>query len=153
MRRGREKSVREKSVRVRGARWRGVGRDRGAATVWVVVVMAALCVVCGAVLAMSQVIVARHRAGGAADLAALAAADRWGEGRDGACGAAEKVAQAQATRMVRCVVRGQVSEVTVSAEAGPFAAEVDSRAGPAGPVGPDGQVGSVEPVRPGGSGG
>ncbi|MGW2225550.1 Rv3654c family TadE-like protein [Streptomyces formicae] len=135
--------------RDRGARWRGAGRDRGAATVWVVVVMAALCVVCGAVLAMSQAIVARHRAGGAADLAALAAADRWGEGRDGACDAAGRVAAAQATRMVRCVVRGQVSEVTVSAEAGPFVTEVGARAGPAGPVGADEVVGSVESVRPG----
>ncbi|MFB6530698.1 pilus assembly protein TadG-related protein, partial [Streptomyces sp. NPDC056399] len=42
----------------------------------------------GAVLALGQAVAARHRAGGAADLAALAAADRalWGEAE--ACGAA-----------------------------------------------------------------
>ncbi|MFE0172476.1 Rv3654c family TadE-like protein [Streptomyces sp. NPDC059002] len=128
---------------MRGGRWRGAGRDRGAATVWVVVVMAVLCVVCGAVLAMAQVIVARHRAGGAADLAALAAADRWGEGRAEACDAAGRVARAQDARLVRCAVYGEVSEVRVSAEAGPFAAEVDSGAGPAGPAG---QVGPGQVV-------
>ncbi|MGW8602069.1 pilus assembly protein TadG-related protein, partial [Streptomyces sp. NPDC055893] len=57
------------------------GRDRGAATVWAAFAACALCVVFGAVLALGQAVAARHRAGGAADLAALAAADRalWGE--------------------------------------------------------------------------
>lgn len=48
---------------------------------WVAFAACALCVVFAAVLALGQAVAARHRAGGAADLAALAAADRalWGE--------------------------------------------------------------------------
>ncbi|MEU5774878.1 Rv3654c family TadE-like protein [Streptomyces venezuelae] len=118
------------------ARWRDAGRDRGAATVWVVVVMAVLGVICGAVLAMTQVVVARHRAGGAADLAALAAADRWPAGSDAACAGAGRVAGAQGVRVVRCVIRGETSEVSVSSSAGPFTVTARSRAGPAPRDGP-----------------
>ncbi|WP_107054861.1 Rv3654c family TadE-like protein [Streptomyces aureocirculatus] len=96
--------------------------------------MAVLCVVAGAVLAMGQATVARHRAGGAADLAALAAADHWAGGQADACTRAERVARAQDTRVVRCVVVGEVSDVTAAAEFGPFEVEVRSRAGPAGPI-------------------
>ncbi|MFK4065101.1 Rv3654c family TadE-like protein [Streptomyces sp. NPDC029674] len=99
---------------------------------WVVVVMAVLGVVCGAVFAMAQVVVVRHRVGGAADLAALAAADRWTVGSAGACAGALRVAEAQGARVVRCVLRGEISEVTASSSAGPFSATVRSRAGPAG---------------------
>ncbi|MFI2617552.1 Rv3654c family TadE-like protein [Streptomyces sp. NPDC018584] len=114
-----------------GAWWRGPGRDRGAATVWSAVVMAVLCVLCGALLAVGQAVVARHRAGGAADLAALAAADHWAAGTSKACAGAERVAAAQGARLVRCAVRGEISEVTASASAGPFSARGNSRAGPA----------------------
>ncbi|MEU6822767.1 Rv3654c family TadE-like protein [Streptomyces atriruber] len=116
---------------MKGARWRGADRDRGAATVWVVVTMAVLGVICGAVLAMTQIVVARHRAGGAADLAALAAADRWAAGSTEACAGAVWVAEAQGARVVRCVMRGEVSELAASSSAGPFSATVTSRAGPA----------------------
>ncbi|MEV7193935.1 Rv3654c family TadE-like protein [Streptomyces sp. NPDC093510] len=112
---------------MRAGRWRA---DRGAATVWVVVVMAVLGVVCGAVLAMAQAVVVRHRAGGAADLAALAAADRWTAGSARACAGAVRVAEAQGARVVRCVLRGDLSEVTASSSAGPFSATIRSRAGP-----------------------
>ncbi|MFF1378321.1 Rv3654c family TadE-like protein [Streptomyces sp. NPDC058308] len=118
---------------MRAGRWCEEGRDRGAATVWVVVVMAVLGVVCGAVLAMAQVVVARHRAGGAADLAALAAADRWAEGSSHACEGAVRVAEEQGARVLRCVLRGQVSEVAATSSAGPFSATVRSRAGPGHP--------------------
>ncbi|MEU5347331.1 MULTISPECIES: Rv3654c family TadE-like protein [unclassified Streptomyces] len=124
--------------------------DRGSATVWTVGAIAVLCVVFGAVLAMGQAVVIRHRAGGAADLAALAAADRWMEGGAAACGQAERVARAQGTRVVRCAVQGEVSDVTVAAGRGPLTAEVRARAGPAGPVGP---VGPVVPAGPPGSAG
>ncbi|MET8689556.1 Rv3654c family TadE-like protein [Streptomyces sp. NPDC004732] len=116
---------------MRAAGWRGAGRDRGAATVWVVVAMAVLGVICGAVLAMTQVVVARHRAGGAADLAALAAADRWPTGSTEACAGAVRVAEAQGARVLRCAVRGELSEVTAASSAGPFTATVSARAGPA----------------------
>ncbi|WP_347400264.1 Rv3654c family TadE-like protein [Streptomyces alboniger] len=111
--------------------WSGPDRDRGAATVWVAVVMAVLCVVCGAVLAMGQVIVARHRAGGAADLAALAAADRWATGDSAACAGAGRVAEEQGAWLLRCTVRGDTVDVTATASVGAFTAKARARAGPA----------------------
>ncbi|MEU1528384.1 Rv3654c family TadE-like protein [Streptomyces fagopyri] len=108
--------------------------DRGSATVWAVGVIALLCAVFGAVLAMGQVVVVRHRAAGAADLAALAAADHWTEGSPAACAEADRVARAQRARLARCAVEGEISDVTAVSGSGPFAAEVRSRAGPATPV-------------------
>ncbi len=114
----------------------GRGSDRGAATVWAAFAACALCVVFGAVLVLGQAVAARHRAGGAADLAALAAADRalWGEAE--ACAVAARVAAAQSAELVRCAVRGERAEVTARAVRGPYRPEVRSRAGPGGPVGP-----------------
>lgn len=109
----------------------GGGADRGSATVWSVGAVAVLCVVFGVVLALGQAVVARHRAAGGADMAALAAADRWATGGTAACAEAERVARAQGTRLVRCVLTGQVSDVTAASGTGPFAAEVRARAGPA----------------------
>ncbi|MGI5356549.1 Rv3654c family TadE-like protein [Streptomyces sp. CA-252508] len=110
---------------------RDPGADRGAATVWVAMAAAVMCVVFAAILALGQAVAARHRAGGAADLAALAAADRALRGASDACGAAGRVARAQAAEVVRCTVRGEVADVTARARFGPYAPEVRSRAGPA----------------------
>ncbi|MBA2807998.1 flp pilus-assembly TadE/G-like family protein [Streptomyces sp. KM273126] len=121
--------------------------DRGSATVWAVGAIAVLCVIFGALLAMGQTVVIRHRAAGAADLAALAAADHWTTGTDAACGMAERVARAQGTRLVRCAIEGETSDVTAASGKGPFSAEARSRAGPAGPVAP-GLV-APGPVAPG----
>ncbi|MFJ3644042.1 Rv3654c family TadE-like protein [Streptomyces sp. NPDC090108] len=85
----------------------------------------------GAVLALGQAVVVRHRAAAAADLAALVAADHWAEGEAGACGRAERLAAVQGARVVRCSVTGEISDVTAGAGGGPFAAEVRARAGPA----------------------
>lgn len=122
-------------------RWRKVrcgerSSDRGSATVWSVGVITVLCVVFGAVLALGQAVVVRHRAAGGADLAALAAADHWAEGTAGACARAERVATAQGVRLVRCVIAGETSDVTAASGRGPFAAEVRARAGPPGPLPP-----------------
>jgi secretion/DNA translocation related TadE-like protein len=105
--------------------------DRGSATVWSVAAIAVLCLVFGVVLALGQAVVARHRAAGGADLAALAAADHWAEGGTAACDRADRVARAQGTRLVRCALTGQVSDVTAASGRGPFAAEIRARAGPA----------------------
>ncbi|MGW0184942.1 Rv3654c family TadE-like protein [Streptomyces sp. NPDC003362] len=150
----------------RGPR-RSRGADQGSATVWSVGVIAVLCVVFGVGLALGQAVVARHRAAGGADLAALAAADHWARGGTEACARAEEVARAQGTRLVRCVLVGEISDVSVAAGKAPFAAEVRARAGPAprppapsparahpgsavrpdstGPPGSAGPPGSVEP--------
>ncbi|MFI5752484.1 Rv3654c family TadE-like protein [Streptomyces sp. NPDC051644] len=91
---------------------------------------ATLCAVFGVVLALGQVVVVRHRAGGAADLAALAAADRALQGPEEACGAAGKVAAAQGAVVVRCAVRGEIADVTARVSFGPYKPAVRSRAGP-----------------------
>ncbi len=110
--------------------------DRGSATVWSVAAIAVLCLVFGVVLALGQAVVARHRAAGGADLAALAAADHWAEGGTAACDRADRVARAQGVRLVRCVLTGQVSDVTAASGREPFTAEIRARAGPATPASP-----------------
>jgi secretion/DNA translocation related TadE-like protein len=133
--------------RSRRGRWRA-SPDRGSATVWTVGAIAVLCAVFGAVLSMGQAVVVRHRAAGAADLAALAAADHWSDGGTAACARADRVARAQSARLVRCAVEGQLSDVTASSGTGPITAEVRSRAGPPGSPGSDGSPGPVETVGP-----
>ncbi|KND33949.1 Rv3654c family TadE-like protein [Streptomyces acidiscabies] len=108
---------------------KGGSRDRGSASVWGVVVVAVLCVVFGAVLALGQAVVVRHRAAGGADLAALAGAGRALEGAEVACERARGVARAQGGRVVRCSVAGGVVDLTVVVGAGPFEAEGRARAG------------------------
>ncbi|WP_374940159.1 Rv3654c family TadE-like protein [Streptomyces finlayi] len=82
------------------------------------------------VLALGQAVAARHRAGGAADLAALAAADRALQGPAAACEAAGRVAGAQEAVVVRCAVQGEIADVTARARFGPYEPEVRARAGP-----------------------
>lgn len=108
--------------------------DRGSATVWSLGAMAVLCAVFGAVLALGQAVVVRHRAAGGADLAALAAAAHWEEGGAAACARAGRVATAQGVRLVRCAIVGETSDVTAASGRGPFAAEARARAGPGEPV-------------------
>ncbi|GAA4010692.1 hypothetical protein GCM10022384_64850 [Streptomyces marokkonensis] len=104
---------------------------------WSVGAISVLCVVFGIVLALGQAVVARHRAAGGADLAALAAADHWARGGTAACARADRVARAQGTQLVRCVLTGQISDVTAASGRGPFTAEVRARAGPATGVPPN----------------
>jgi secretion/DNA translocation related TadE-like protein len=91
-----------------------------------------LCVVFAAVLAMGQAVVARHRAGAVADLAALAAANHALSGAAPACAKAAEVARAQGAVVVRCAVRGEIADVTAQTRFGPYAPAVRSRAGPPG---------------------
>ncbi|WP_431995015.1 Rv3654c family TadE-like protein [Streptomyces griseoflavus] len=95
--------------------------------------IAVLCLVFGIVLALGHAVVVRHRAAGGADLAALAAADHWAEGRAAGCARADRVARAQDARLVRCAITGEVADVSVASGNGPFTVEVRARAGPAGP--------------------
>lgn len=97
---------------------------------WATVAVGALCCVFAAVLALGQAVAARHRAGGAADLAALAAADRALEGEGPACEAAARVAGAQRAELVRCAVSGEIAEATARVRLGPYTVQVRARAGP-----------------------
>ncbi|MFJ2113157.1 MULTISPECIES: Rv3654c family TadE-like protein [unclassified Streptomyces] len=105
-------------------------RDRGSATVWVALAAAAMCAVFAVVLAMGQAVVVRHRAGAAADLAALAAADHALLGPAAACGRAAGVAAAQGAEVVRCALSGQIADVTARVAFGPYTPTVRARAGP-----------------------
>ncbi|MGW2084682.1 Rv3654c family TadE-like protein [Streptomyces sp. NPDC001880] len=136
-------------ARLRGSGGPGDG-DRGLATVWAAMTTATLCAVFAVVLALGQVVVVRHRAGGAADLAALAAADRALQGPGAACGAAGKVAAAQGAVVVRCAVSGEVADVTARVSFGPYEPAVRSRAGP--PEALPGPPGPAPVPRPGVSG-
>ncbi|MBZ4318214.1 Rv3654c family TadE-like protein [Streptomyces huiliensis] len=122
---------------MRRRRWadRETGRERGSASVWTAVAVTALCAVFLGLLAMSQAVLARHRAGGAADLAALAAADHALLGQEAACGFARRVAEAQRAAVVGCLVTGEIAEVAAEAGAGPYTVRVRSRAGPASAAG------------------
>jgi secretion/DNA translocation related TadE-like protein len=104
--------------------------ERGSATVWAALSATVLCVVLAAVLGLGKAVAARHRAGGAADLAALAAADRALEGPARACAAARHVAAAQGARVLRCGMRGDIADVTAAARWGPYDPSVRARAGP-----------------------
>ncbi|MFF9569420.1 Rv3654c family TadE-like protein [Streptomyces sp. NPDC014685] len=105
---------------------------------------ATLCAVFAVVLAIGQVVVVRHRAGGAADLAALAAADRALQGPGAACGIAGKVTEAQGAVLVRCVVDGEIADVTARVGFGPYESEIRSRAGP--PTATPGPVAALGPA-------
>ncbi|GAA2430117.1 Rv3654c family TadE-like protein [Streptomyces macrosporus] len=111
--------------------WNRDDRERGSATVWAVLCGVVLCLVAVGVVGLGQAVAARHRAGAAADTAALAAADRAVLGAEAACAAAREVAAAQRARVVRCQVRDLVADLTVRVRAGPYAAAVRARAGPA----------------------
>ncbi|MEU2424696.1 Rv3654c family TadE-like protein [Streptomyces sp. NPDC007851] len=119
------------SPRPFGARRSGA-RDQGSATVWSVGAIAVLCVVFGVVLGLGHAVVVRHRAAGGADMAALAAADHWAEGTAAACVRADRVARAQGVRLTRCVIVGDVSDVTAASGTRLLTAEVRARAAPVG---------------------
>lgn len=133
MRAGWSKAGSSKAGWRRGGWWRDDSSDRGSATVWSLGVIAVFGVVFVVVLALGHAVVNRHRAAGGADLAALAAADHWADGTTAACARADRVARAQGTRLVRCVLVGDISDVTAASGQGPFATEVRARAGPPGP--------------------
>lgn len=105
-------------------------RQRGSASVWVACSALALCVVFAAVLGLGKAVAARHRASAAADLAALAAAATALEGQQAACARARQVADEQGARLVRCAVRGEVSDLTAAVSWGPYEPSIRSRAGP-----------------------
>lgn len=110
------------------------GPDRGSASLWLVLSVSALCVLITGVLTYGQAVATRHRAGAAADLAALAAADQALAGRDRACAAARRVAVAQGAGLARCEVDGLVADLTVEVRFGPFTPRKRARAGPAAAV-------------------
>lgn len=80
---------------------------------------------------VGAVVLARHRAQAAADLAALAAAARLPAGSDAACARAAAVAREMRTLDARCKVDGLDVVVTVRVAVAGRAASASARAGPA----------------------
>lgn len=110
--------------------------DRGAATIWVVALIAAVLVFAAGILAIGSATVTRHRAAGAADLAALAAADYAPEGEQVACGRARWVTDRMRVRLVSCHLDGWNALIETSADppeplARFGAATAHAKAGPA----------------------
>lgn len=110
-----------------------VGDDRGAATVFAALLVAALVTITVGGLAVGSVVLARHRAQAAADLAALAAAQGVAAGGPAACRRAHNVAEAMRARLRGCEVAGLDVTVSVSVNTGlrmGGQAEAAARAGP-----------------------
>lgn len=111
--------------------------ERGSAAVWVLALSGVVAALGLAVVLSGAAVVARHRAGAAADLAALAAAGRAVVGHLDACVVAAEVAAGNSARLTDCTVdRNAVVTVTVSVplRLGPLGvrtASARARAGPA----------------------
>ncbi len=105
--------------------------DRGAGAVLALAIVGATTVVLLAVLALGAALVVRQRVIGAADAAALAAAD----GASGAvagvpCSLAARVAASNAATLQTCAIDGLVASVTVAASVGAIPVSARSTAGP-----------------------
>ena len=101
-------------LRRQGARRRrSPVRESGSATVWVLALATIVWTLGVAVMMVGQARAARHQAGAAADLAALAAAARLPARGSSPCATAARVAAGNGARLTRCTVRGRVVDVTV----------------------------------------
>jgi secretion/DNA translocation related TadE-like protein len=110
-------------------------RDRGSATLLAVAMMAVILAAVGGAVMVGSVVIARHTAQAAADLAALAAAGRLSAGQNTACGWAVSVADQMDARLTGCTVESLDVVVTVDVDAvlgrwGLGAARAAARAGP-----------------------
>ena len=105
-------------------------RDKGSATIYAALLAGLLTTLTGAALTLGAAILARHRAGAAADLAALSAAAHTDTG-EAPCDWARRVATAHRARLLTCACNGPVCLVSATVGTPWGAATVTSRAGPA----------------------
>ena len=109
-------------------------RDRGSATIWVLVTGIVFVIIATAVVLVGSATTARHRARSAADLAAIGAALRAFEGEAVACARAGELSARNGARLVACRVDGLDVIVTVEVVpaglGGIGTARVSARAGP-----------------------
>jgi len=87
--------------------------SEGSASIYVLLLLAVICATGVVALAAGHALAVRHRAGAAADLAALAAADRVLEGAARACDLAGSIARANGARVVACTVQGDLVDLLV----------------------------------------
>jgi secretion/DNA translocation related TadE-like protein len=94
----------------------GGADDRGVATVWAAGAIAVLVSVAVFGLYLGEVVVVRHHAESAADLAALAGAGYVLPGEQDACTEARRVTDRMRVRLVSCYLRGWDVLVEVSTQ-------------------------------------
>lgn len=107
--------------------------DTGAATVLAALMIVVVMAVAGVGVRVGSAVVARHRAQGAADLAALAAAARLPNGTAAACQGALEVSRTMGAELADCTVAQLDVVIAVVVEAGgPMGgrARASARAGP-----------------------
>lgn len=108
--------------------------ERGSATLLVVGAIASIMTLTTSALVLAAVIVATHQARSAADLAALAGAQRLEDAvaEDAACAEARRVAQRNRAQLRGCAVDGMDLEVivAVTVRTWPSDAVARARAGP-----------------------
>lgn len=85
--------------------------DAGVAAVLVLALAGVLTLVGAGSASLAAVAVARQRAASAADLSALAAAERARLGQDVACTQARRIAEAVGARLGTCTLTGGIAEV------------------------------------------
>lgn len=106
--------------------------DRGAGAVLALAIVGAVAVMMFAVLTLGAALVVRQRTIGAADAAALAAADAASGAVAGVpCTLAAHVAEANGAKLYGCSLDGLVATVTVGTRFGPIPVSARSSAGPA----------------------
>lgn len=111
-----------------------MGEDTGSASLAAVGMVLLLLAATAGVAVLGSVVIARHRAQSAADLAALSAAAALPSGHRIACGRAISVATAMRATVTDCAVDGLDTVVTVAIDAGVpgWRASARARAGPGG---------------------
>lgn len=111
------------------------GED-GSATVTACLALAGLIVVTVLVVQFGEVVVARHRAQAAADLAALAAAGELWHGAEAGCAAAESLGRRMAAHIAGCEIEGWDAVITIEEKVplGPFGMRSIRAVARAGPV-------------------
>ncbi|MEU6969669.1 Rv3654c family TadE-like protein [Kitasatospora aureofaciens] len=111
-----ERLERVRTARAAATGRHGYGADAGSATVWLLALAMLGTVAFAATIAVGAVVAARHRAESAADLAALAAADRLLLDPDGGCARAAGIAATQGAALASCAVDRSADAVEVVAE-------------------------------------
>src|SRR5690554_7901559 len=110
---------------------RGMRDERGAGSILVVAILAAVIGVTALALPLYSVLVVKRAIGGAADAAALAAADvAVGRAAGVTCEVAARVAEANGAVLTACQPDGLVVTVRVEARAAGFTITAIATAGP-----------------------
>jgi len=107
--------------------------ERGAGSVLAVALLGAIVVATGAVLLAVAVLAAQRQVQGAADAAALAAADTLsGRAAGYPCANAERAATLNEASVTSCATAGQIATVAVTRDWAQLRLQAEARAGPPG---------------------